>query len=462
MEQLALAQQIEILQAQQNQLAATHQQYVNMGMLPQGQLQNFQMPQGQMGTSPGNQFQFPGQMAGQQHLAVPMNAPQQGGQQSHRRNQSALPNVSSMAPPPAPSSQGMLSPPVPSKPSHLNARTAQGRENVAPRGRGGGAAGGGHARRHSLALPEAKKAAELAEQKRKTNAFQFPAAGAPAAESSGGAEGTSPSATTAQPATGSFQSTRGRGGHGRSQSMAVGRGGGRGFQFPPPQATNDGGQAQGGSDFVRRGSHGRTGSRNFDGNWRQPNNNNNQQAQSQDQPQGSMGNFSMGNAAAPPFQPGHRARGSVNQSINSIGNFQYGGQPQLMGFGPNGQMMLQPGMAGIQGLNPMQFAQLQALQQMNGMGLQGSQPTKPDVTPLLVSGGQNLFWGQGRDIERHGRPCGLKGRGGAVIGHGAEAANLKDACSRKGGRHDGIHQGGHAPEGTRCTCASKAQVRWAS
>ena len=159
--------------------------------------------------------------------------------------------------------------------------------------------------------------------------------------------------------------------------MAVGRGGsqgGRGFQFPPPQATNDGGQAQGSSDFVRRGSqgHGRTGSRNFEGNWRQQNNNN--QAQTQDQPQGSMGNFSMGNATAPPFQPGHRARGSVNQqSISSIGNFQYGGQPQLMGFGPNGQMMLQPNLAGIQGLNPMQFAQLQALQQMNGMGLQGSQ-----------------------------------------------------------------------------------------
>lgn len=104
-EQLALAQQIEFLQAQQNQLAATHQQYVNMGMLPQGQMQNFQVPQGQMNVSPhGNQFQFPGQMGGQQHLGVQMNS--SAAQQTHRRNQSALPNVGNMGPPPAPSSQG--------------------------------------------------------------------------------------------------------------------------------------------------------------------------------------------------------------------------------------------------------------------------------------------------------------------------------------------------------------------
>jgi protein SSD1 len=378
-EQLALAQQIEFLQAQQNQLAATHQQYVNMGMLPQGQIQNFQVPQGQMNVSPhGNQYQFPGQMGGQQHLGVQMNQP--AAQQSHRRNQSALPNVGNMGPPPAPSSQGELHLPTSFTPE-IHAHTIQGRENVNPRGRGGGAAGGGHARRHSLALPEAKKAAELAEQKRKSNAFQFPSPGTAGADPANANEAPSPSAGTAQPAQGSFQSTRGRGGHGRSQSMAVGRGGGqagRGFQFPPPQATNDAGQSQG-SDFVRRGSqgHGRTGSRNFEGNWRQPNNNNNNnnnnQAPAQEQPQGTMGNFSMGNAAAPPFQPGHRARGSVNQqSINNLGNFQYGGQPQLMGFN-QGQMMIPPNLLAAQSLNPMQIAQLQALQQMNGMGLQGSQ-----------------------------------------------------------------------------------------
>jgi protein SSD1 len=181
---------------------------------------------------------------------------------------------------------------------------------------------------------------------------------------------------------------RGRGsGHGRSQSMAVGNGrggnqgrGAGGFQFPPPQATTDAGANQGQNEFVRRGSqgHGRSGSRNFEGNWRQQNNNNgnnNGQAASDNQAQGGMGNFSMGqNAAAPPFQPGHRARGSVNQSMGSIGNFQYPGQ-QLVQLGPQGQVLVQPQLFAAQGLNPLQFAQLQALQQMNpGMGgMQGSQ-----------------------------------------------------------------------------------------
>jgi protein SSD1 len=388
-EQLALAQQIELLQAQQNQLAATHQQYVNMGMLPQGQIQNFPMQAGQMNVSPhGNQFQFPGQMGSNQHLGVPMNPP--AAPASHRRNQSALPNVGNMAPPPVPNNQGTLGANFPISAHNTHAQAGQGRENVNPRGRGGGSAGGGHARRHSLALPEAKKAAELAEQQRKSKGFQFPSPATASTETVNANESPSPSTGTAQPAqTGSFSSQRGRGGgHGRSQSMAVGRGGnqgGRGFQFPPPQATNDAGQqSQGGSDFVRRGSHGhgRSNSRNFEGNWRQPNNS---QAQSPDQgPQGTMGNFSMGNnAAAPPFQPGHRARGSVSQqSVSSIGNFQYPGQQQIMGF--NNQMMLQPNLLAAQGLNQMQFAQLQALQQMNGMGLQGSQHA-----PQMSVGGGN-------------------------------------------------------------------------
>jgi hypothetical protein len=46
-------------------------------------------------------------MGGNQHLGVQMNQP--AAQQSHRRNQSALPNVGNMGPPPAPSSQGEFS-----------------------------------------------------------------------------------------------------------------------------------------------------------------------------------------------------------------------------------------------------------------------------------------------------------------------------------------------------------------
>ncbi|KAF2761810.1 RNB-domain-containing protein [Pseudovirgaria hyperparasitica] len=375
MEQLALAQQIEALQVQQQQIAATHQQYLNMGMIPNQQHMQggqYQM-QGQMANvSPHtNQFQFPQQM--QQQMSVSLNTPSQPS--AHRRNQSALPNVG-MGPPPAPSSGA-------SGFQDYNNSQPQGRENVNPRGRGQGPPGSGHTRRHSLALPEAKKAAELAEQKRKTSGFQFPIPGATGTSTTSSNRDASPvGAPTGEqpPAAGRAQ----RGGHGRSQSMAVGGGrgsgqGGRGgpaFQFPA-QPDNS---AQ--SDFQRRGSgHGRASSRNFDGNWRQPNNQ--QQQQPQDQQNSNMGNFNLNQSAgAAPFQPGHRARGSMNQSIGSIGNFQYPQQPQLVQL-PQGQMLVPPQMYG-QNINPLQIAHLQALQaaQMNGQmgGLQASQHAQPQMS----------------------------------------------------------------------------------
>ncbi|EKG19479.1 Ribonuclease II/R [Macrophomina phaseolina MS6] len=370
MEQLAIAQQIEALQQQQQQIAATHQQYVNMGMIPPQQHlagQQFQM-QGQMQNMQQPNFQFPQQ--GQQHLGVPMNAPMQGN--AHRRNQSAMPNMT-MGPPPAPSSGtsgfGEFQ-------QQQQQQQNQSRENVNPRGGRGGSVGGGHTRRHSLALPEAKKAAELAEQKRKTSGFQFPIPGA-----SGASSGTERSGSPAS-AQSSEQGLKPAGramGHGRSQSMAVGNGrggprGGGNFQFPPPQSTTDGGA---GNDFQRRGSgHNRSSSRNFEGNWRQPQNQQ-QQQNVQDQQNNNMGNFSLNQATgAAPFQPGHRQRSSMSQSVSSIGNFQYNPQPQLLQL-PQGQVLMQPQMFG-QSLNPLQLAQLQALQaaQMNGQGmggLQGSQ-----------------------------------------------------------------------------------------
>ncbi|KAF2161721.1 hypothetical protein M409DRAFT_69534 [Zasmidium cellare ATCC 36951] len=378
MEQLALAQQIEMLQQQQQQIAATHQQYVNMGMIPQQQqLPNqFQQMQGQMqnlnvSPNPGA-FQFPQQQQqmGQQHLGIPMGG--MGQASAHRRNQSAMPNMGmgSMGPPPAPSSGASGS----GFADFGNFGAGQPRtENNAPsRGRGGGSTGGGHARRHSLALPEAKKAAELAEAKRKASGFQFPIPGAGGASPSTSNRSASPGQgdpSQNTPASATRGGLAGRG-HGRSQSMAVGngrgmaqsnRGGPSGFQFPPPQATNDGGANQ--SDLNRRGSqgHGRTGSRNFEGNWRNPNNN-----PSVSEPQNNnMGNFQMNqHASAQPFQPGHRARGSVNnQSISSLQNFQYQPQPQLMQL-PQGQVLVQqPGMFGGQQLNALQLAQLQAYQQ---------------------------------------------------------------------------------------------------
>ena len=376
MEQLALAQQIEMLQQQQQQIAATHQQYVNMGMIPQQQqLPNqFQQLQGQMqnmNVSPNpNQFgQFQQGQMGQQQLGVPM----AGGMgnpaaSAHRRNQSAMPNMGmGGGPPPAPSSGA-------SGFENINFPNAQRNENNAPRGGGrGGGSAGGHARRHSLALPEAKKAAELAEAKRKGTGFQFPLPGAGGTSPSNSNRSLSPG----QPQTESAQaSTPTRGGlagrgHGRSQSMAVGngrgmaaasRGGPSGFQFPPPQATNDAGA----SDVNRRGSqgaHARTGSRNFEGNWRQQNNN---QTPTINEPQAqNMGNFQMNQAtSAQPFQPGHRQRGSMAaQSMNSIQGFNQFQQPQLVQL-PQGQVLMQqPQMYGGQTLNALQLAQLQAWQQ---------------------------------------------------------------------------------------------------
>lgn len=412
-EQLALQQQIEFLQQQQQQIAATHQQYVNMGMIPQQQqlpTVNFpaqQVTQGQVtmsGMSPhATAFQFPQQLQ-QQQLGVPLNAPTQPS--SHRRNQSALPHMS-MGPPPAPSSGaagsafGDFSQPN---------TVAPGRENIPQRGGRGGPAGGGHQRRHSLALPEAKKAAELAQQKRTTSGFQFPIPGVPGAspisatinrsESPGGIDekGTEGQQSLSSPSGLNVRAgNRGAGGHMRSQSMAVGIGrgiqqgrGAGGFQFPPPMATNDAGLSSAGqqSDFQRRGSqngHARTSSRNFDGNWRQQSNH---QSQLQEQQQSSQGgNFAQNpNPSANTFQPGHRMRGSMNQSVGSLGSFHFSNQAQLVQL-PQGQVMIpQPQMFAGQQISPLQLNQLQALQaahnQMTGQqfGPQANQHAQPQLS----------------------------------------------------------------------------------
>lgn len=370
MEQLAIQQQIELLQQQQQQIAATHQQYVNMGLLqPQqlGQVNAFS-PGSMGGVSPQvNAFQFPQQ--GQQQLGVPMNAPNQ---HSHRRNQSALPGLA-MGPPPAPSSGA-------SGYSDFNQQGHNQKSENHGHGRGrGGPPGGGHQRRHSLALPEAKKAAELAQQKRAASGFQFPAP-APGASGSDNQSGSDekPASSTSPAPQGLGLQRAGNvraGGHGRSQSMAIGgnrgslsgRGAG-GFQFP---ATSDNP-----SDNQRRGSqpgHARSGSRNFDSNWRQPNN----QSQGQDQQK------PFGQQQGGGFQPGHRSRPSMNQSMGAIGQFQYPGQPQLIQL-PQGQVMMAPQMFGGQQLNPLQLAQLQALQQQNGQGMGGLQASQHAPPQLSV------------------------------------------------------------------------------
>ncbi|KAI5867189.1 RNB-domain-containing protein [Durotheca rogersii] len=353
MEQLAIQQQIELLQQQQQQIQATHQQYMNMGMIPPGQLGpggSFNPLQPNMANlSPQTAFQFPNQLP---QPTVPMGPSQP---MSHRRNQSALPNMG-MGPPPAPSAGAAGT----AFGQFDNSSGQQNRENAPRGGRGGGP---GHQRRHSLALADAKKAAEIAQQKRTTSGFQFPAAGPPEGSAP---EEPKPVAADTPIAQGSTTSARGGrgGGHGRSQSMAsTSRGGARGGASL--HVSNEG------ADFGRRGSatggHARSSSRNFEGNWR------NQQGQNQGQSQGQE----QAGQSQPGFQPGHRSRGSVNQSISNIGTFQYPGQPQLMQISGQVPMMAAAQMYPGQ-LNAMQINQLQALQaaQMNGqhlVGLQGSQ-----------------------------------------------------------------------------------------
>ncbi|KAL9056888.1 MAG: hypothetical protein Q9162_002659 [Coniocarpon cinnabarinum] len=389
-EQLALQQQIEVLQQQQQQIAQ-QQQY--MGMMP-NQFQQGAMPNQMPGMSPQpNMYQFPQQQMQPQPqqqmgggLGQSMHAPS-----AHRRNLSAMPGMpSGGGPPPAPSSGA----------SGMGDFNLQGRENVNPRGRGG-PPGGGHTRRHSLALPEAKKAAELAEQKRKTSAFQFPIP-----TSAGGAQppspnrGLSPASAETQAeagAAGGRGTSATRGGHGRSQSMAVGGGrgapagrGGPSFNFPAAPAPSQGG-------------HARTGSRNFESNWRNQSNGQGTTPTIQEQQTSNMGNFNMNQQAG----TGHRSRQSM-ASIGSIGNFQFPNQNQMMQMPQNQVMMQNPQMMGGQGFNQLQLAQLQALQaagQGNGMAMQGAgamnaqqqqqqrktlfTPYLPQATlPALLSDGQ--------------------------------------------------------------------------
>ena len=427
MEQLALQQQIEMLQAQQQQMLSAHQQYANMGLLPPGQshlASPFPPMQQQMSNispqHPQGGFQFPQQ---HQQSAAPPGAPTQPS--SHRRNQSAMPGMGGAAgPPPAPSSGssgtfGEFS---------MGHSTSTAGNNNSPQRRPSGNTGGqsgdagrGHQRRHSLALPEAKKAAELAQARRGQAGFQFPAtggaSGSPATSTPNGSSptaggagspppaGTPPATgetppitappttaattqaqtTTAnQPATLAPPRPRMGGGHGRSQSMAVGMNGrgqvasGRigGFQFPPPMATSDAGagsttgnQGQGnqqqGGNVERRGSnsgfqgHNRTGSRNYDGNWRNQNQNQShghQQNQSVDL-QNLSQNQGMGQLN-PGFQPGHRTRAS-------IGTFQFPAQPGLMLPGHGGQsIFINPATGQPQILNTGLLQQQQQLTQL--------------------------------------------------------------------------------------------------
>lgn len=385
MEQLALQQQIEMLQAQQQQMLSAHQQYANMGLLspPQNQMAPaFNLQQQPMQLSPQQQqpgnFQFPPQQQG----AAPAGAPTQPS--SHRRNTSAIPGMGGAnGPPPAPSSGAAG--------GFGDFNMANPAGNQQRRSSSSGPGDRSHQRRHSLALPEAKKAAELAQQRRGQAGFQFPGPANTVSElsspnvdlpMSGELDSATASPTTVVPApaqqSGNQVASQGpppsrsaRGGHGRSQSLAGGGMNGRGriggFQFPPPVATNDAGasptnliqQVNQQNAEARRASsgasfqgHNRSGSRNYQDNWRNQNQNQQQTNVPVDQNQGQ---FNTG------FQPGHRSRSSVG---GSIGSFQFPAPNLMMPGGAPQGIFINPttGQPQLMSANLLQQQQLTQLQ----------------------------------------------------------------------------------------------------
>ncbi|KAF3940986.1 hypothetical protein ABW19_dt0208861 [Dactylella cylindrospora] len=422
-EQLAIQQQIELLQAQQQQILAQQQYLSQHAAAQQQQAQAFAFPLAQqqnVGQAPAFQFPPP------QPQSVPTGAPTQPA--SHRRNQSTIPGAAQGpgGPPPAPSSGasnfGEFSMPgLGHSNSTGSSRPIEGGGTL-PRSRPSGG-GGGHQRRHSLALPEARKAAELAQQARKggtspsTSAtqpvgFQFPAPGDKSAASESAIADSGPTASTSKEGTSqatgasTLSSTssnvpsglpsRSRlSGHGRSQSMAVGNNGkspigGRmgGFQFPAAQSgTNENAPPGNNSNDTptreRRnsnagyGGHARTPSRNFDGNWRSQAN----PPSAQDPPQTNQ-NLNT-------FTPGHRPRASMGGSIGGMGGmgqFQFPGQPlgvmgapQLM-FNAVGQPLLNANLLQQQQINQLQLQQAaQGLMSQHNLAMAGMGGQAPNA-----------------------------------------------------------------------------------
>lgn len=299
-----------MLQAQQQQIMAQHQQYAQAGLLPSQSMvapqpppqnaaglmppppppppSNYMTPNGPFGQFTANTSNTTSYQ--QQHQQQQQQQSHRGG---HRRAQSSIPTS------------------------------------------GGGGGSFGHGRRHSLALNEAKKAAALAQAKRNPNPDSPPNSSPDNASSSndnsnnaGGnpmpsfkfpADRPDTSASSSASASSSGGGFRG---HGRSQSMQQPSGRynnrssspNRSFQFPAsssPNMNNEG------------GGHHRSNSRNFDSNWRQPPQDNNNLL--------SVPNNNNNSNNSGGFVPGHRSRGSFNSSFSSMSGF----YPQMQGGNNN-------------------------------------------------------------------------------------------------------------------------------
>lgn len=232
----------------------------------------------------------------------------------------------------------------------------------------------GHSRRHSLALPEAKLAAEKAQAIKQSSGFAFPGASStnPTGldQSPNRKESSSPQRRNASP------QRRGERSHGRSQSMAGGRPGSSsspvrgstsGFQFPPTSATGGSASQEGQIARTSSSGHGRQSSRNFDSNWRSgpPVNQPEQQ---------------------PYFTPGHRSRASMSSSVSSLQHF---GQNFVY---PNGPQNLHTGISMLPPMGNLLNAQLmqQSVQNPNTQTRKSLfSPYLPQATlPALLSDGR--------------------------------------------------------------------------
>ncbi|KAK9456067.1 hypothetical protein V1511DRAFT_520944 [Dipodascopsis uninucleata] len=311
MEQLALQQQMEMLQVQQQQILAQQQQFAQIGLLSSPNMQSTPV----MGnvstysTSPNPSF---GSFSSS------------GGAAGHRRTQSSVPSYQL-----APGGNGSV---------YDNGGTQQ------PSGRGGnrtvGSQGGGpgtsnsgvsgHTRRHSLALPEAKRAAaQLAQaQKQQHTSGVSSVSGV----SSGSQNNSGYQFPPKSSGTDGFTGSKGRHGHSRShggpidfasedRSRSPHMQSVSNFSFPSQSGYSDNSYGSHDRRMSSSNGHTRSGSRSYDNDWRR----NSMQFPPQQTSGQQLDVPNVGNQHN--FVPGHRSRSSINNNAGSSfssGSFQSG------------------------------------------------------------------------------------------------------------------------------------------
>ncbi|KAK9245282.1 hypothetical protein V1506DRAFT_538916 [Lipomyces tetrasporus] len=281
-EQLALQQQMELLQVQQQQILAQQQQFAQAGLLSSQNIQGSPV----MGSVPNFVSSPPSTYA-----PFPMSGSGSAG--GHRRTQSSVPGFHVMGPPPVPASN----------PGSVYENVNSNALNRTPNRSSGSQ---GHNRRHSLALPEAKRAAQLAQQQKQgaslqngtsvqtSSHFQFP-----------------PPKTTNDSNSGSKPSR-----HNYSRSHDTSDFADDQSRSPqPPQSGFSFPSNYNESSFsserrnLSNPSHSRSGSRNFDGDWRR---------NSMHFPPGqNTSQLETSSSGSQQFFPGHRSRSSLSSSMSN-------------------------------------------------------------------------------------------------------------------------------------------------